>query len=252
MISKPIRIALVGTILYSTAWVWRNFSNVRPKPPSVPTLGIENEKDNNKNVTTNISAVQEIREQWLNLPDNNHQDRTSIRHKDQRLELVHIPKTAGSALEIAAAKAGVPWSVCHFRERFRNRFLPYPLPENVYCPNDSSFSSEISKKQQHEYYWRQMGGVTPWHVPPSFFRNTTDKQLSNNNNNTTIQFSFPGSFYDQSALFAVVRHPYDRMVSEFNYVHRQDLRGGGKLANASESHLRMALNGWLQQRLTPY
>ena len=98
-----------------------------------------------------------------------------------------------------------------------------------------------------------MGVKMSWHIPPSFFRNTTDKQLSNNsNNNTTIQFLFPGSFYDQSALFAVVRHPYDRMVSEFNYMRRRDLRNGRKLTNASESDLRRALNGWLQRRLTPY
>ena len=167
--------------------------------------------------------------------------------------MVHIPKTSGSALEIAAAKAGVPWSFCHFRVRFLNQALPYPLPHKVFCPNDSSFSSNTSTQQQHEYYYRQMGGKTPWHIPPSFFRNTTDKHISNNsNNNTTIQFSFPGSFYDQSALFAVVRHPYDRMVSEFNYIHRRDLRDGGKLANASESDLRTGVNGWLQQRLTPY
>ena len=269
MIRKTIGITLIILIVYSTAWNLWNFSNLHretlsQQDASAATLGmVHDEKVQTQKAATrtNHYTIQEIREEWLNLPDKNHHhhhpDRTSVhQHKQQqqqRLELVHIPKTAGSALEIAAAEAGVPWSFCHFRDQFENQLLPYPLPKIVYCPHDSSFSSNTSKQQQHKYYYRQMGRDAPWHVPPSYFRNTTDEQLSNHNkHNPSIQFSFPGSFYDQSALFAVVRHPYDRMVSEFNYAHRRDLSHGGKLSNASESDLRTAVNGWLQQRLTLY
>ena len=75
-----------------------------------------------------------------------HQDTTSVHDKQQRrLELVHIPKTVGSALEIAAAKAGLPWSFCHFRVRFLNpcqtkSFVPAILPSPPTPPTSPSRS----------------------------------------------------------------------------------------------------------------
>ncbi|KAL7565628.1 hypothetical protein ACA910_018988 [Epithemia clementina (nom. ined.)] len=153
----------------------------------------------------------------------------------RRLELVHIPKTGGTSLELAAAAAGIPWGYCHHQARFLDSYLPNPILRrsrhyknnessqsplsSLYdCPNNND-KKNASSQPNHNYnkVMKRRGTCIPYHLPPCFFvRNDhqDDDDDDNNNNNPKK------SYYYQAALFAVVRHPYDRLVSEFGYRHR--------------------------------
>jgi hypothetical protein len=83
---------------------------------------------------------------------------------DSKLKLVHITKTAGTALEQWGAKHGFSWGF---------------------------FWSELSNKA---YGHPPHFGAAPWHTPPRLFQRSP---------------------YDGYEMFAVVRDPYARIISEF-------------------------------------
>ena len=93
----------------------------------------------------------------------------------RKLNFVHIPKNAGTAIEQAAAENGIAWGNCRFKHRPKRKICPSPSGED----------------------WP--ANVGWWHVPTQFF------PLAHVNP------------YDGSELFAVVRDPLQRMVSEFYY-----------------------------------
>ena len=92
------------------------------------------------------------------------------------LNFFHIPKTAGTAVEEAAAKQSIPWGSCRFYHKPKRDICPYPSgPE-----------------------WPQHVGW--WHLPAYLF---------------PLVGSNP---YQSTDLFAVIRDPYERMISEFYYI----------------------------------
>ena len=91
------------------------------------------------------------------------------------------------------------------------------------------------------------GLCSPWHTPPFFYR----PPLTNTTTSNTSQTAFPDTYYHDARLFAVVRNPYDRMVSEFNFNHRGQLRNGA-LANITQTQLQQTLNRWIQSQLLKY
>mmetsp|Transcript_59134 Transcript_59134/g.66150 ORF Transcript_59134/g.66150 Transcript_59134/m.66150 type:complete len:339 (+) Transcript_59134:20-1036(+) len=96
--------------------------------------------------------------------------------KKKRLELVHITKTGGSAIEKAAAIAGINWGSCHFMK------MPVLRCE---APDKRFVAKNLSE---------------PWHRPPKFLEATENSNVNP---------------YIDADLFAVVRNPYSRAVSEF-------------------------------------
>lgn len=93
------------------------------------------------------------------------------------LNFFHVPKTAGTAVEEAAAKhAKIPWGSCRFYHKPKRDICPYPSGPD----------------------WPRYVGW--WHLPAYLF---------------PLVGSNP---YQSTELFAIVRDPYDRMVSEFYYI----------------------------------
>jgi Sulfotransferase family len=100
----------------------------------------------------------------------------SIHNLERSLTFLHIPKTAGTALENAAGEAGINWGSCLFRHKPRRDICKYP----------------------GDHDWPQYVGW--WHIPSHFF------PLAGTNP------------YEWAEMFAVIRDPYDRMVSEYYYM----------------------------------
>ena len=98
----------------------------------------------------------------------------------KRLEFVHITKTGGSAIEKLAANNGITWGICHFSN------APY-----LNCIEQNKVSTE-------ELY---IG--TPWHAPPKVI------------NALLVPPKYEYNPYSDADLFAVVRNPYDRAISEY-------------------------------------
>lgn len=107
----------------------------------------------------------------------------------RRLEFVHIPKTGGTAIESEAARRGVTWSICHFA--FPQVAEMISLNETI-CPKGSLKHMWPKVQKYHACPW--------WHIPPQYFE---------------LQAHNP---YEGADLFAIVRNPYERVISEYYYV----------------------------------
>ena len=128
-----------------------------------------------------------------------------------QLEFLHIPKTAGSAIEKVAAKAGIRWGACHFHHAEENEMgcpLPYDWQDKVRI--DNKMSPKLRKS-------------SPWHLPIDFL----DAEYNP---------------YIGKATFTVVRNPYERAISMY-----YDKWIGYK--GVSDKNNPVRINSFLQQLL---
>mmetsp|Transcript_389 Transcript_389/g.649 ORF Transcript_389/g.649 Transcript_389/m.649 type:complete len:358 (-) Transcript_389:136-1209(-) len=99
----------------------------------------------------------------------------------RRLEFVHITKTGGSAIERAGVKTGIIWGACHYMNitevGCHQPDITYTLPD-----------------------YQSYALTSPWHTPPKLLRIFVNES------------QYP---YDGADLFAVIRNPYDRIISEY-------------------------------------
>ena len=106
----------------------------------------------------------------------------------RRLELVHVPKTGGSTLEALAASHDVRWGTCHYLPRLL-------VPGGRDCP------PLATKNQSYPPPHHPVIGASYWHIPLPFMQ---DNPPSWTQGKTTD-------------FFMVVRNPYTRVISEWNY-----------------------------------
>lgn len=100
-----------------------------------------------------------------------------FKFETRRLEFVHITETGGKSIEMAAAvHAGLKWGKCHYYDCRKN----------------------WKRELEPDFDWEGIDRKSWWHHLPQKF------PLSNGYNP-----------YDGANLFAVVRNPYDRILSEY-------------------------------------
>ena len=132
-----------------------------------------------------------------------------VKHPELTPELIHITKTGGTTLEIVAAMHNITWGACHWLDKVDNM-------GSMRCPPIVNGP----KPPPHGPYGNK------WHVPPKWQPPEDKFWLTKN-----------------ITLFTVVRDPYARAVSNWNYVnyvHRLD----SLVVNAT------AMNAWLNQTIT--
>jgi hypothetical protein len=121
---------------------------------------------------------------------------TKQRCQTCRLEFVHIPKTAGTSIEFAAALVNISWSICHFiPSRVSGR-----SPNITYCPDTAETRRKIPARFRK---------TPPWHLPPYYFEGESK------------HYAIFGNPYANATLFTVVRNPYERALSEYLYIREE-------------------------------
>lgn len=140
----------------------------------------------------------------------------SIHDTERKLIFVHVPKTAGSTIEdVGAGQAKLSWGSCLFNHR----------PKRLLCKKPAML-------YPNEFEWPMKVGY--WHIPPHFF---------------PLMGSNP---YRDADLFAIVRDPVDRLLSEFYYVCRKKIKPEYWNiidCNRTRVHEPEYLNQWLQNEL---
>mmetsp|Transcript_26842 Transcript_26842/g.55515 ORF Transcript_26842/g.55515 Transcript_26842/m.55515 type:complete len:345 (-) Transcript_26842:82-1116(-) len=125
-------------------------------------------------------------DQLASLPNVTSRDENNTKSSAYPLEFVHISKTGGTSIETAAANAGIAWGACKFKYRSQCRGL-------------RQFSN-VEKYKRKKIAWKCKCNtqMMPWHCPPN-------------------EFESGKNLYSGSKTFAVVRNPYDRIISEYFY-----------------------------------
>jgi hypothetical protein len=121
----------------------------------------------------------------------------------RRLEFIHIPKTGGTVIEKVAGTNGVAWTICHFMP---SQAVTKMSMNIIHCPQPSSthvddvVTGQLDRRSVPTFH-----GLVWWHLPPSYFFEYRGVLLPDQNP------------YQGADLFAVVRNPYDRLLSEYYY-----------------------------------
>jgi len=151
--------------------------------------------------------------------------------KQRHLELVHIPKTGGTSIEHVAAEKNISWGFC----KFVGPELSLLNSNDAYeCPGTYKSASKQGEKSM--FREGSFPGLLPdpemgcssWHLPPYFFDNLHPDYNP----------------YAHADLFAVVRNPYTRMISEYYYRGKQIRLETNEQLNDPER-----MNEWLEFRL---
>lgn len=147
----------------------------------------------------------------------------SIRNFQRTLLFVHVPKTAGSTLVSAAAAAGVSWGICMMRDS----------PE---CPTQAS--TDAMRRRPNIVL-----DAGFWHIPPHFWPFSVIVPSGYEPSTGTLRW-WDDDPYKAADLFALVRDPIERQISDFNYFCRV-VEGKSRSACNSAS----AMNAFFRHRL---
>ena len=145
------------------------------------------------------------RSNWKNIRARNERIR-KIHRRDSApynpLEFIHITKTGGSAVELAAAAADITWGMCHFKsERDWGPACRRPNWAQFLQQNFETTATTAAKTR-----WG-----APWHAPPHWLEWTEPSNATS----TTATTTAGANPYRNSTTFTIVRNPYDRIISEF-------------------------------------
>jgi len=128
------------------------------------------------------------------------------------LEFVHITHTGGSAVEKAAHHAGVNWGVCHFEK-----------DKSAGCSTPDFDGGETKGRNGKSLYINR----NIWHTAPKFMEGVIPDEQNP---------------YHDKDLFAIVRNPYARIISEYYCPYNGYV---GKERETSN-----VLNSWIVATLT--
>jgi Sulfotransferase family len=158
------------------------------------------------------------------------------------LEFVHIPNTEGTTIEAAYANAqGGAWGYC----KFQNAADSYVGSHGaVKCPiqGETQWSTPkvILLVGGWKIYQQLVQGTPIWHVPSHRW----DDAIAFNTTSTRLRIYPPNI-----PRFCVVRHPYERLISEYYFVHATRL--GTSVVDPSNQSILSAehMNEWAQRML---
>lgn len=131
----------------------------------------------------------------------------------RRLELLHIPKTGGSTLEAVAAQHNLSWGACHWNLKLRNAGGGTVLP----CP------AHPRRSAKHRRY-----RTSNWHLPIPL-----------------LQYGLYNPYIDAD-IFTVVRHPYARLLSQWNHKYDDIIKAKPEMRGYDRKNPHH-LNYWLQR-----
>ena len=110
-----------------------------------------------------------------------------------KLEFVHIAKTGGTSIELAASRVGIAWGICKFEEYWS---------WETRCKPIHPFRQHIKIQQLDD--WKCGQKAWAWHCPPFNY----ESQKGTNK-------------FEGVDTFTVVRNPYSLMISEYYYLFQK-------------------------------
>eukprot|EP00977_Amphora_coffeiformis_P018110 scaffold6164_cov163-Amphora_coffeaeformis.AAC.21 len=170
-------------------------------------------------------------------------------HKKQQrpLAFVHIPKTGGTAITAAGAQAGLFWGQCHLSYKPDKR----PCPSYHFTSHGGSQETIVGYKKANIIMSSAgLAKASPYHVPPAKFPGycTYTQTCPEARNDTPAAALLPTWPYAGYDLFAVIRNPYTRIISEYYFVMKYHYPKKVK-KNPAALNDPKRLNHFIQKRL---
>lgn len=203
-----------------------SYNDQQPTNTSTTTISNDNTAVSTMTPTEEEEIQSEPRDPYLPLPHDitkpySWETETILQQQQSKQQLlrplnfVHIPKTGGTSIVMAAANANYAWADCLFYERRQRKNCPPPQNATNF-PSSSSSSSSNNDNNNNPYFpqrWKHSIRHHPymnswWHVPLQY--------LPTNDDNNDHDDDVPSPYINQD-LFAVVRNPYQRAVSQYYY-----------------------------------
>ena len=194
----------------------------------MPTLIIDKKTASNNETKTATSTNNDDTEDLTDRHMSNNEIKmatTSTNHVKEdptkmRLELLHIQKNAGTLLEVLASQHNISWGACHFIEAVITAGSKASRDTTTHkCPPVVNFP--IRSK---------IGRGNYWHWPLQYM---DVHHYDNIQDNEYVK--------RPKRFFAVIRNPYDRLISLFYYMNKSNKKLGFYNENNMDSYIQKIL-----------